>query len=101
MSPSALSSAASIGATPASWGQESVEEKGKRLQQLAEALQQADVWAETTDRPTVIVANTVKGKGVSFMENQAGWHGKAPNTEQYEAAKAELASHYDTLKARG
>ena len=41
-------------------------------------------------RPTVILASTVKGKGVSFMENQAGWHGKAPNAEQYAQAKQEL-----------
>ena len=40
--------------------------------------------------PTAIVAHTVKGKGVSFMENQAGWHGKAPNPEQYQQAMAEL-----------
>ena len=43
-----------------------------------------------TDRPTAIIAKTVKGKGVSFMENQVGWHGKAPSDEQYEAAVAEL-----------
>ena len=42
------------------------------------------------DKPSVILAKTVKGKGVSFMENQAGWHGKAPNQEQYEQAIAEL-----------
>lgn len=42
------------------------------------------------DRPCVILAQTVKGKGVSFMEGQAGWHGKAPNKEQYQTAKAEL-----------
>ena len=41
-------------------------------------------------RPTVILATTVKGKGVSFMEDQAGWHGKAPNAEQYAQAKQEL-----------
>ncbi len=34
--------------------------------------------------PTAIIAKTVKGKGVSFMENQAGWHGKAPNDEEYD-----------------
>ena len=37
-----------------------------------------------------ILANTVKGKGVSFMENNAGWHGKAPNKEDFERALAEL-----------
>lgn len=41
-------------------------------------------------KPTVIVAHSVKGKGVSFMENQAGWHGAAPNDEQYAQAIAEL-----------
>ena len=41
-------------------------------------------------KPTVIVAHTVKGKGVSYMENNAGWHGKAPNKEEYELAMKEL-----------
>lgn len=41
-------------------------------------------------KPTMILAKTTKGKGVSFMEGQAGWHGKAPNDEEYAAAKAEL-----------
>ena len=41
-------------------------------------------------KPTAVIAHTVKGKGVSFMENQVGWHGKAPNDEQYAAAMAEL-----------
>ncbi len=41
-------------------------------------------------KPSVIIANSTKGKGVSFMENQVGWHGKAPNDEQYEAAVAEI-----------
>ena len=41
-------------------------------------------------KPVCIVAETVKGKGVSFMENQVGWHGKAPNDEQFEQAMAEL-----------
>ena len=41
-------------------------------------------------RPTAIIAKTVKGKGVSFMENQVGWHGSAPNDEQYEKAIAEI-----------
>lgn len=42
------------------------------------------------DRPVVIIAKTVKGKGVSFMENQVGWHGKAPDDEQFEMALKEL-----------
>ena len=45
---------------------------------------------ETKGQPTAIIAKTVKGKGVSFMENQASWHGSAPNDEQYEVAMADL-----------
>ena len=44
----------------------------------------------TKGQPTAIIAKTVKGKGVSFMEGQAGWHGKAPNDEQYETAMQDL-----------
>ncbi len=44
----------------------------------------------TKGQPTAIIAKTVKGKGVSFMENQVGWHGKAPNDEEFEKAMAEL-----------
>ncbi len=50
------------------------------------------------DRPSVILAKTVKGKGVSFMENEAGWHGKAPNAEQYERAVAELDAAIASLE---
>ena len=41
-------------------------------------------------KPTAIIAKTVKGKGVSFMENQASWHGSAPNDEQFEVAMKDL-----------
>ena len=47
--------------------------------------------AKAQNRPSVIIANTIKGKGVSFMENQISWHGKAPNQEQYEAAIKEVS----------
>ena len=50
-------------------------------------------------RPTAILLQTVKGKGVSYMENQVGWHGKAPNDEQYEAAVRELSAHLAALEA--
>ena len=50
-------------------------------------------------RPSAIVMKTVKGKGVSFMENQAGWHGKAPNDEQYQAAMEELAAELRKVEA--
>lgn len=48
-------------------------------------------------RPTAIIAKTVKGKGVSFMENQAGWHGKAPNDEEYKVAMADLEKAGEAL----
>ena len=49
-------------------------------------------------KPTCIVQKTIKGKGVSFMENQCGWHGTAPNKEQYEAAMAELTAKLQELE---
>ena len=49
----------------------------------------------------MIVMKTVKGKGVSFMENQVGWHGKAPNDEQFAAAKAELEAVITSLEEEG
>lgn len=50
-------------------------------------------------QPTAIIAKTVKGKGVSFMEDQASWHGTAPNDEQYEIAMAELKAALAELEA--
>ena len=47
---------------------------------------------DVSGRPTAIIARTVKGKGVSFMENKVGWHGKAPKEEEYLQAKAELTA---------
>ena len=64
---------------------------------IADALEQARAC---TDKPTVILARTVKGKGVSFMENDAGWHGKAPNDEQYEKAHAELEAKLNELEGK-
>jgi transketolase len=52
---------------------------GHKIQEIAGALAKA---RETKGKPTMIIAETVKGKGVSFMENQAGWHGNAPKPEQ-------------------
>ena len=49
-------------------------------------------------KPTMILARTVKGKGVSYMEHNAGWHGKAPNAEQYEQAKQELTAALNELE---
>jgi len=60
---------------------------GHDFDSLRSAFKQAK---ENSGKPTAIVAHTVKGKGVSFMENQASWHGTAPNQEQYEQAMNEL-----------
>lgn len=60
---------------------------GHDFDQLAAAFKEA---RETKGQPTAIIAKTVKGKGVSFMENQAKWHGSAPNDEQYAIAMEDL-----------
>lgn len=60
---------------------------GHDIEKIIEAINQAK---NTKGKPTMIVANTIKGKGVSFMENQAGWHGSAPNKEQRDQAIEEL-----------
>ena len=54
--------------------------------------------AETDGQPVAIIQKTTKGKGVSFMENQVGWHGTAPNKEQYDQAMAELAAQLKELE---
>ncbi len=64
-----------------------------------EAIEKAFNEAKTVKgKPTMILAKTVKGKGVSFMENNAGWHGKAPNAEQFQQAKAELEAQIKELE---
>ena len=55
--------------------------------------------AATVNKPVAIIASTVKGKGVSYMENQVGWHGAAPNDELYEQAMAELKAKLSELEA--
>lgn len=55
---------------------------------------------ECKGKPTLILAKSVKGKGVSYMENQASWHGSAPNDEQYDAAVCELNEKIKELEAR-
>ncbi len=56
--------------------------------------------AETViNKPTVIIQRSTKGKGVSYMENQCGWHGKAPNAEEYAKAMEELNAHLTSLEA--
>ncbi len=64
-----------------------------------EDMERAFNEAETiSGQPVVIIQNSIKGKGVSFMENEADWHGKAPNTEQYESAMAELKEQLKGLE---
>ena len=53
----------------------------------------------TKGQPTAVIMKSVKGKNVSFMANQAGWHGSAPNKEQYETAIAELDEIIKNLEA--
>lgn len=60
---------------------------GHNFEEIFAALEEAK---NTKGKPTMIIASTVKGKGVSFMENQAGWHGKAPSSEQAQQALEEL-----------
>ena len=60
---------------------------GNDMDEIAAAMKEA---RETKGMPTAIIMKTVKGKGVSFMENNAGWHGKAPNDEEYATAMADL-----------
>ena len=67
---------------------------GNDMAQIAAAFAEA---RKVSDSPVAIIAETVKGKGVSFMENQVGWHGKAPNDEQFEQATAELAAAGEEL----
>lgn len=64
------------------------------------AIEKAFAHAKTVKgKPSAIIAKTVKGKGVSYMENAVGWHGKAPNDEQYEIAKSELTAELARLEA--
>ncbi|MBP3900249.1 MAG: transketolase, partial [Blautia sp.] len=67
---------------------------GNDFDQLAAAFAEAKT---VKGMPTAIIMKTVKGKGVSYMENQVGWHGKAPNDEQYEQAMAELEKAGEAL----
>jgi transketolase len=67
---------------------------GNDMDQLRAAFDEAK---KTTGAPTAIIMKTVKGKGVSYMENQVGWHGKAPNDEQYAQAMEELEKAGEAL----
>lgn len=75
-----------------SFGWNVIEIDGHDFDQIFAAL---DMFKETVGKPTMIIAKTVKGKGVSFMENLAKWHGSAPNEEQYNEAIKELEVEVD------
>lgn len=68
---------------------------GHDMEQILAALAEA---RKVQGKPTAILMHTVKGKGVSFMENQAGWHGKAPNAEEFAVAKQELETRIHELE---
>ena len=70
-----------------SFGFQVINIDGHDIQEIIDAF---DVAKNVKEKPTCIIAKTIKGKGVSFMENQVGWHGKAPNEEQYKQAIEEL-----------
>ena len=78
------------------FGIETMEIDGHDFEQIEAAFYMARV---TKGRPFAIVMKTVKGKGVSYMENQVGWHGKAPNDEEYEIAMRELSAHLAEVEA--
>ena len=70
-----------------SFGFQIINIDGHNIQEIIDAF---DVARNIKEKPTCIVAKTIKGKGVSFMENQVEWHGKAPNEEQYRQAINEI-----------
>lgn len=79
-----------LGAKFAAFGWDVREVDGHDIGALIEALSAAKATDGTA--PIAVIAHTVKGKGVSFMENQAGWHGKAPSREELDTALADLAA---------
>ena len=72
-----------------SFGFEIIKINGHDIEEIIKAF---EVAKNIKGKPTCIIAKTIKGKGISYMENQVGWHGKAPNKEQYKEAMANLVS---------
>ena len=64
-----------------------VQINGHKMNEILKALDEAN---QIKDKPTIIIAHTIKGRGISFMENKFQWHGRAPNREEYEIALQEL-----------
>lgn len=78
------------------FGFEVIKINGNDFEEIEAALNKAKT---IKGKPTVIIASTVKGKGVSYMENQVGWHGKAPNADEYKIAVDELNAQLKALEA--
>ena len=70
---------------------------GHNIESIIRALTIAEM---TKGKPTAIICNTIKGKGVSFMENQIDWHGKAPNDEEYKIAMQELKQEAEKIQEK-
>lgn len=79
-----------------SFGFEVIKINGHCFDEIEAAFEKAKT---VKGKPTVIIASTIKGKGVSYMEDQVGWHGKAPNEEQYKQAMNELVEMQKKLEA--
>ncbi len=77
------------------FGFEVIKINGNDFNEIESALEKAKT---VKGKPTVIIANTIKGKGVSYMENQVGWHGKAPNADEYKIAIDELNAQLKELE---
>ncbi len=78
-----------------SFGFEVIKINGHSFTEIESAFEKVN---NTKGKPVVIIAKTVKGKGVSFMENQVSWHGTAPNAQQYEQAMQELSKTLELLE---
>lgn len=77
------------------FGWHAIEVNAHDFDELEKAFDEAE---KISEQPVVIIQKSVKGKGVSFMENQVGWHGKAPNAEEYEKAVAEINARIKELE---
>lgn len=81
----------------AAFGWHVISINGHDFDEIEKALNEAETVA---NQPTVIIQKTVKGKGVSFMENNVSWHGTAPNEEQYNTAMGELRASLEALESK-
>lgn len=85
-------SSAPLGDKFRSFGWHVIDVDGHDFEAMAAAFEEAKT---VSGKPTMVLLHTVKGKGVSFMENQVGWHGKAPSDEEYQQARTELLARME------